>query len=83
MFGERCTLCGGKLDDRKRCKECGLDNSKSERYYKINESACDHMPMTHVHEEEYESSEKKEIPEHEKKQAEPEMLHPQPLGYHL
>ncbi len=71
MFGERCTLCGGKLDDRKRCKECGLDNSKSERYYKINESACDYMPMTHVHEEEYESSEKKEIPEHEKKQAEP------------
>ena len=85
MFGERCTLCGGKLDDRKRCKECGLDNSKSERYYKINESACDHMPMTHVHEEEYESSEKKETPECEKKQAEPKtssQADAEPKTYH-
>lgn len=51
MFGERCTLCGGKLDGRKVCKECGLNNSKSEKYYKINKSSCDGMPMTHVHEE--------------------------------
>lgn len=73
MFGERCTLCGGKLDDRKRCKECGLDNSKSERYYKINESSCDHIPLTHVHEEgeEYEPSKKEETPGHAKKQAAP------------
>lgn len=51
MFGERCTLCGGRLDSRKICKECGLDNSKSEKHYKINSSSCDRKPMTHVHEE--------------------------------
>lgn len=51
MFGERCTLCGGKLDSKKICKECGLNNSKSEKYYKINRSSCDGLPMTHVHEE--------------------------------
>lgn len=51
MFGERCTLCGGKLDSRKVCTECGLNNSKSEKNYKINKSSCDGMPMTHVHEE--------------------------------
>lgn len=38
MFGERCTLCGGKLDSRKICKECGLNNNKSEKNYKINRS---------------------------------------------
>ena len=49
MFGERCTLCGGKLDSRKVCTECGLNNSKSEKNYKVNSSSCDGMPMTHVH----------------------------------
>ena len=49
MFGERCTLCGGKLDGKKVCKECGLDNSKSEKNYRINQSSCDGMPLTHVH----------------------------------
>ena len=51
MFGNRCSLCNGKLNSRKICKECGLDNSKSEKYYKINQSSCDNMPLTHVHEE--------------------------------
>lgn len=51
MLGERCSLCNGKLNSKKICKECGLDNSKSEKYYKVNQSSCDHLPMTHVHEE--------------------------------
>lgn len=50
MFGKRCTLCGGKIDSNGICKECGLDNKKSARNYKINQSNCDGMPMTHVHE---------------------------------
>ena len=51
MFGRRCSLCNGKLNSRNICKECGLDNSKSEKYYKINQSSCDDLPLTHVHEE--------------------------------
>ena len=51
MIGGKCSLCNGKLDSKKICKECGLDNSKSEKYYKINRSSCDNLPMTHVHEE--------------------------------
>ena len=51
MFGRECTLCGGKLDSRKICKECGLDNSKSEKNYTINSSSSEKMPLTHVHEE--------------------------------
>lgn len=51
MFGKRCTLCGGKLDRRMICTECGLNNSKSEKYYKGNKSACDGQPLTHVHED--------------------------------
>lgn len=51
MFGKRCTLCGGKLDRRMICTECGLNNSKSEKYYKVNKSACDGQPLTHVHED--------------------------------
>ena len=51
MFGRRCSLCNGKLDSKNVCKECGLDNTKSEKYYKINQSSCDDMPLTHVHEE--------------------------------
>lgn len=63
MFGAKCSLCNGKLDNRKICKECGLDNSKSEKYYKINRSSCDDMPLTHVHEDgwkEGKSAKKKE-----------------------
>ena len=51
MFGRKCTLCGGKLDGRGICTECGLDNNKADKNYKINESSCDDMPLTHVHEE--------------------------------
>ncbi len=51
MFGKRCSLCGGKLNSRGICTECGLDNSKSDKNYWINRSDCDGMPLTHVHEE--------------------------------
>ncbi|MDD2980855.1 MAG: hypothetical protein PHN80_12925 [Hespellia sp.] len=49
MFGKKCTLCGGKLVDNK-CVECGLDNTKTDKYYKLNQSSCDGEPLTHVHE---------------------------------
>ncbi len=50
-MGRRCSLCGGKLDGKLRCKECGLDNTKNDSMYKnlINKSNCDHEPLTHVH----------------------------------
>lgn len=51
MFGKRCSLCGRKLNSRGICTECGLDNSKSDKNYRINRSDCDGMPLTHVHEE--------------------------------
>lgn len=51
MFGKRCSLCGGKLNSRGICTECGLDNSKSDKNYRINRGDCDGMPLTHVHEE--------------------------------
>lgn len=52
MFGRKCTLCGGKLDSRGICTECGLNNNKSEKNYHVNQSSCDNLPMTHVHEDE-------------------------------
>ena len=51
MFGKRCSLCGGKLNSSRICTECGLDNRKSDKNYRINRSDCDGMPLTHVHEE--------------------------------
>ena len=51
MFGKRCSLCGGKLNSSGICTECGLDNSKSDKNYRINRSDCDGMPLTYVHEE--------------------------------
>ena len=51
MFGKRCSLCGGKLNSSGICTECGRDNSKSDKNYRINRSDCDGMPLTHVHEE--------------------------------
>ena len=51
MFGKRCSLCGGKVNSSGICTECGLDNSKSDKNYRINRSDCDGMPLTHVHEE--------------------------------
>ena len=38
MFGKRCTLCGGKLDSNGICKECGLDNKKNDKNYRVNQS---------------------------------------------
>lgn len=55
MFGKRCTLCGGKLDSNGICTECGLDNTKSDKNYRLNQSECDHEPLTHVH---YDKNEK-------------------------
>ena len=51
MFGKRCSLCGGKVNSRGICTECGLDNSKADKNYRINRSDWDGMPLTHVHEE--------------------------------
>lgn len=68
MFGRKCTLCGGKLDGRGICTECGLDNNKADRNAKINESSCDGMPLTHVHEEK------------DKKEARPQQGQMQPQG---
>lgn len=32
----RCTLCGGKLDSKGRCTDCGLDNAKNDKMYRLN-----------------------------------------------
>ena len=40
-------------------RECGLDNNKSDKNYRINQSECDHEPLTHVH---YGKNEKPEKP---------------------
>lgn len=60
MFGRRCTLCGGKLDSHNICTECGLDNNKSEKNYRINQSNCDDLPLTHVHTETYQKPRREE-----------------------
>ena len=60
MFGRRCTLCGGKLDSHNICTECGLDNNKSEKNYRINQSSCDDLPLTHVHTETYQKPRREE-----------------------
>lgn len=60
MFGRKCTLCGGKLNSRGICEECGLDGSKSEKNYKINQGSCDGEPLTHVHRADYHVPEQKE-----------------------
>jgi len=53
-LGERCSLCGGKLDSEKRCTECGLDNTKNDEMYRgmMNQNNGDDIPLTHVHTEE-------------------------------
>lgn len=43
-------MCGGKLNGQGICTECGLDNNKSDKNYRLNQSDCDHEPLTHVHE---------------------------------
>ena len=51
MFRRECTLCGGRLDGNHVCRECGLDNKKTDANYAINRSSCDRKLLTHVHEE--------------------------------
>lgn len=50
---KRCSLCGGRLDLNKRCTLCGLDNTQNDEQYKhlVNQSDCEHGPLTHVHTE--------------------------------
>ena len=38
MAADRCTLCGGKLNSSKICTECGMDNKKNDRHYRLNEN---------------------------------------------
>lgn len=33
---ERCILCGGKIGSNGRCTECGLDNTKNDKKYRLN-----------------------------------------------
>lgn len=33
LFGKTCSLCGGRLDEKNICTECGLDNSKNDKNY--------------------------------------------------
>lgn len=63
MFGKRCTLCGGKLNSNGICTECGLDNNKSDKNYRVNQSECDHEPLTHVHQEKNEKPVKQPKPD--------------------
>lgn len=62
MFGKRCTLCGGKLNSNGICTECGLDNNKSDKNYRVNQSECDHEPLTHVHQDKKEKPSKQPEP---------------------
>lgn len=34
-MGKRCSLCGGKLNGKQVCRECGLDNSKNDSGYHV------------------------------------------------
>ncbi len=51
MAIRRCSLCDGKLNSNNICTFCGLDNSKSDRYARINQSNCDDAGFTHAHED--------------------------------
>lgn len=35
---ERCMLCGGRLNGNRICTECGMDNKKNDRHYRLNEN---------------------------------------------
>lgn len=65
MFGKRCQLCGGKLDHNV-CTLCGLDNSKSDMNYKLNQSSCDGKELTHVHEENSKQKQRQSRPQVQK-----------------
>lgn len=68
MFRKDCSLCGGKLDSNNICKECGLDNRKSDANYVLNQSECDDRPLTHVHENK-KTSIKKEKPDKKRQRS--------------
>ena len=69
MLRRRCSLCNGKLDGKHICKECGLDNTKCDQYYKINQSSCDHKPLTHVHEEEKSKKKNQKVKKEKRKKG--------------
>ena len=41
MAGKRCYLCGGRLVDG-RCVDCGLDNARNNKTYRLNQSYIEH-----------------------------------------
>ena len=43
----RCTLCGGKLTLNGKCTECGLDNSKNDKQYRLNQHSEKGMRLHH------------------------------------
>lgn len=69
MKKKRCSLCGGKLVNN-RCVECGLDNSKSDASYRVNESRYDYELSTHEQKETGGKQEKK-IPKQTVKKYKP------------
>ncbi len=44
-----CTLCGSRLDHKKRCTFCGLDNRKSDKNYNLNPSDSERESIIHTH----------------------------------
>ena len=38
MAVRKCVLCGGNLDEKKICTECGMDNKKNDQQYVLNEN---------------------------------------------
>ena len=49
MFGKRCSLCGGRLNQYNVCMECGLDNTKSDKNYNLRKNKEDNTSLTHEH----------------------------------
>lgn len=49
MSGRTCSLCGGRLDRNNICRECGLDNTKSDANYSMRQNTADYGELTHTH----------------------------------
>ena len=49
MRGRKCSLCGGRLNHNNICIECGLDNTKSDADYNMNQSTAEYGELTHTH----------------------------------
>ena len=45
MFGKKCSLCGGRLDERGICTDCGLDNGRQNKRYRLNGVDHNHVPI--------------------------------------